>query len=335
MSAQMLVRVTVTRLATVAALLLLVAPPVAEAQQAERVHRIGFLSAAATAPDEREAFRQGLSDHGYVEERNLFIEWRSAEGRDERLPGFAAELVRLKVEIIVTSSTPAAVAAKKATTSIPIVFTVVGDPVGVGLVGNLARPGRNLTGFTNLSVDITQKRLELFREGVPSMRSIVILTDPGNPASALVVQEARIAASRLGMEARLIEVRHLSELDPAFKTIAREGARGVALVPVGGPFIHTHRMRISELATKGGLPVLGINTEMAKNGALIFYGASHVDIARRAAGYIAKILNGIQPGDLPVEQPTKFELIINLKTAKVLGLIIPQLLLLRADQIIQ
>jgi ABC-type uncharacterized transport system substrate-binding protein len=308
------------------------APLVAEGQQTERVRRIGFLSAAIPGSEVDDALRQGLREHGYVEGQNLLIEWRFAEGRYDRLPGLAAELIRLKVEVVVTLSTEAALAAKKATASIPIVFTQVSDPVATGVVSSLARPGGNLTGFSMLAVDLTGKRLELFKEAVPSLKSVIILARRGSPVNALAWKEAQIAAPKLGLEARLVEVRDAEELEPAFTTMARERAGGVVLVP--SSFLVTHRIQIAELAMKRRLPVLGW-TMFAHDDALITYGASTSDVLRRAGGHVAKILSGAKPGDLPVEQPTKLELVIDLKTAKALGLTIPQSVLLRADHVIE
>ena len=308
-------------------------PLAVDAQQTEKVRRIGFLSGAIPAPEVEDALRQGLREHGYIEGQNLLVEWRFAEGRNDRLPGFAAELVRLRVEVLVTLATPAALAAKKATAAIPIVFTQVTDPVALGVVSSLGRPGGNLTGFSLLAVELTGKRLELLKEAVPSLKSVVTLTDSANPTSALGVKEAQIAARRLGLEARLIEVRDADELEPAFTTMARERARGVVLVP--SSFLVTHGLRIAELAIKRQLPVLAWTDSLVQRGALMSYGPSTPDILRRAGGHVAKILNGAKPGDLPVEQPTKLELVINLKTAKALGLTIPPSLLLRADQVIQ
>jgi putative ABC transport system substrate-binding protein len=310
----------------------LFAPRGAEAQQTEKVRRVGFLSAAIPGSSVDDAFRQGLREHGYVEGQNLLIEWRFAEGRYDRLPGLAAELIRLKVEVVVTLSTEAALAAKKATASIPIVFTQVSDPVATGVVSSLARPGGNLTGFSMLAVDLTGKRLELFKEAVPSLKSVIILARRGSPVNALAWKEAQIAAPKLGLEARLVEVRDAEELEPAFTTMARERAGGVVLVP--SSFLVTHRIQIAELAMKRRLPVLGW-TMFAHDDALITYGASTSDVLRRAGGHVAKILSGAKPGDLPVEQPTKLELVIDLKTAKALGLTIPQSVLLRADHVIE
>jgi len=233
----------------------------------------------------------------------------------------------------VTMAAPAAVAAKRASPAIPIVFMAVGDPVALGLVPSLARPRGTITGFTHLTVDLTGKRLELFKEAVPSLKSVVVLTDPANPTTSLAFKEAQIAAHRLGLQVRLIEVRHLGELEPALATVAHERASGVALV--SGPFVFTHRAEVIDFATKGRLPVVGWNSDLAQSGALLSYGASGFDIGRRAAGYVDKILKGVKPADLPVEQPTKFELVINLKTAKALKLTIPPSLLGRADQVIE
>ena len=321
-------------LAVVLAVSLALAPVAAEAE-ATKVYRIGFLalqSAADLAPYVN-AFRQGLREHAYVEGQNLLIEWRFADGRYDRLRSFAAELVGMKVDVVVTLSTEAALAAKKATASIPIVFTQVSDPVASGVVASLARPGGNLSGFSLIAVELTGKRLELFKEAVPSLKLAIILCHRGSPVNALALNEAEIAAHRLGLEARLVEVRDADELEPAFTMMARERAHGVVLVP--SSLLVTHGLRIAELATKRRLPVLGWTDLQAQKGALMSYGPSTSDVLRRGGGHVAKILNGAKPGDLPVEQPTKFELVINLKTAKALGLTIPPSLLLRADQVIE
>jgi ABC-type uncharacterized transport system substrate-binding protein len=312
---------------------ILAGPHTVDAQQSRKVSRIGFLSAAIPDPPTLDGFRQGLREHGYIEGHNLLVEWRFAEGRNDRLPGFAEELVRLKVEVVVTLAPAAALAAKKATVTIPIVFTQVVDPVALGVVSSLARPGGNLTGFSILGVELTGKRLELFQEAVPSLKSVVILTDSANLNNALAVREAQIAARRLGLEWRLIEVRDANELEPAFITMARERARGVVLVP--SSFLVTHGLQITELAINKRLPMLAWTGTLVLGGALMSYGPSTSDILRRAGERVAKILNGAKPGDLPVEQPTKLELVINLKTAKTLGLTIPPSVLGRADQVIE
>jgi len=321
-------------LAVVLALGLTLAPLAAEAQ-APKVYRIGFLALQPftdLAPYVA-ALRQGLREHAYVEGQNLVIESRFADGNYDRLPSFAAELVGMKVDVVVTLSTEAALAAKKATASIPIVFTQVSDPIASGVVASLARPGGNLSGFSLIAVELTGKRLELFKEAIPSLKLSIIFCHRGSPVNALALKEAEVAAHKLGLEARLVEVRDADELEPAFTTIARERAHGVVLVP--SSFLVTHGFRITELATRKRLPVLGWTDLQARKGALMSYGPSASDVLRRAGGHVAKILNGAKPGDLPVEQPTKFELIINLKTAKGLGLTIPQSVLLRADQIIE
>jgi putative tryptophan/tyrosine transport system substrate-binding protein len=304
-----------------------------QAQQTEKIRRIGFLSAALPGPEVDGAFRQGLREFGYVEGHNLLIERRFAEGSYDRLAGFAAELVRLKVEVVVALSTEAALAAKKATPSIPIVFTQVSDPVASGVVSNLARPGGNLSGFSILTVELTGKRLELIKEGVPSLKSVIILCHRGSPANALALKEAQIAAPRLGLAARLVEVGDAEELEPTFTMMARERASGVVLVP--SSFLMTHASQITELATKRRLPLLAWTDALVLRRALMSYGPNTSDVLRRAGGHVAKILNGASLGDLPVERPAKFELVINLKTAKALGLTIPQTLLLRADEVIE
>ena len=311
----------------------LLAVPLATAQQAGKVYRIGFLSAPTAPAADTAAFRQILRERGYVEGNDLLIEWRFAEGKDDRLPGLAAELVNLNVDVIVTVASSATVAAQKTTAAIPIVFTVVADPIAIGLVRTLARPGGNITGLAASQIELAGKRLALVKEAVPSLASVLILANPANPATALFLQESRNAARRLGLQARVVEVRHSSELEPAFRIMSRERAPVVVLQP--DPLIFENRSQILELAAKHRLAVLGWQNELAKSGALISYGADHADIYRRAAVYVDKILKGAKPADLPVEQPTKFEFVINLKTAKALGLTIPQSLLLRADEVIQ
>ena len=314
---------------------ILAGPLVAEAQlqQTEKVRRIGYLSEPIPSPITVEAFRQGLREHGYVEGRNLLIEWRSADGKTDRLPALAAELINLKVEVIVTQGTNAAPAAKNATALTPIVFTFVADPVAQGLIASLARPGGTITGVSSISVDLTGKRLELLKEAIPSLKSIVLLTHPAHVASASSANEAQIAARQLGLVVRVVEVRDPTELEPALASVAHERATAVAPVPFA--FFVQHKNQISQLATKRLVPVVGWNRDLAESGALISYGPNIDELFRRAASHVDKILRGGKPGDLPVEQPTKIELIINLKTAKALGLTIPQSLLLRADQVIE
>src|SRR5262245_20516180 len=260
---------------------ILAVPLAAEGQQKEKVRRIGFLSAAIADPTVEDGLRQGLREHGYVEGQNLLVERRFAEGRNDRLAVFAEELVRLRVEVVVTATAPAVLAIKKATAAIPIVFTLVPDPVALGVVSSLARPGGNLSGFAQLTVELTGKRLELFKEVVPSLKSVAILTDSANPTSALAWKEAQIAARRVGLEARLIEMRGADQLEPAFTTMARESAGGVLLVP--SPFLVSHGIQIAELGIKNRLPVFGwtgSGSFWTKSGLLGSYGPSTSDILR-------------------------------------------------------
>ena len=320
------------RLCSILILGLVLGPPAA-AQQAEKVRRVAFLSAPTPSPAMIDAFREGLRESGYVEGRNIVIDWRSAEGKAERLAGLAADVVSQKPAVIVTFATQATLAAEKATNTIPIIFTQVGDPVGSGIVTSLARPGANVTGFTNVIVDLTRKRLELMRDTVPALKSIAVLTDPTEPLNTSYLNETRIAAKELGLEVRVVDVRHPGELGAAFTAIVQARTQAVVLIP--GPFIFTHRMQIANLAAKGRLPVLGWDRELTESGALISYGPDRLKMLRRAALYVDKMLRGAKPADLPVEGPTQFALVINLKTAKALGITIPQSLLLRADEVIQ
>jgi putative tryptophan/tyrosine transport system substrate-binding protein len=307
--------------------------PLANAQQAERVLRIGFLSAPTPSRAMIDAFRAGLREGGYVDGRNVVIEWRSADGKAERLPGLAAEIASLKPDVIVTFATLATLAAKKETTTIPIVFTQVGDPIGSGIVTSLARPGGNATGFTNVIVDLTRKRLEVMREAVPALKSVAVLTDPTDPLNTSYLEKTSIAARELGLEIRVVDVRHPSELGPAFAAIVQARMQAVVLIP--GPFLFTHRMQIANLAEKARLPVVGWDRDLAESGALISYGPNRLEMLRRAAAYADKIFKGAKPADLPVEGPTEFELIVNLKAARSLGLTIPQSVLFRADDVMK
>jgi len=312
----------------------LAAPLAAEAQQPGKIARIGRLSplsAPADAPI-REGLRQGLRDLGWVEGQNLTIENRFAEGNVRRLAELAAELVRLKVDVIVTGSVPAAAAARNATTTIPIVMVMTGDPLASGLVPSLARPGGNLTGMTALGLELSAKRLELLKEAVPDVTRVAVLTDPAFPDSGPSVKRLEGAARALGMQLRIQEVRDPSEFEKAFADMSSE--RAGALMVQGDPILYTHRRRIVELVAKSRLLAMYAMREYVDAGGLMFYGASLPDMHRRAATYVDKILKGARPGDLPIEQATKFELVINLKTAKALGLTIPTSLLHRADQVI-
>jgi putative tryptophan/tyrosine transport system substrate-binding protein len=314
----------------------LAAPLGAEAQQARKRYRIGFLSLASEIepPDQSDvaAFREGLRVLGYAEGENLVIEQRYAAGRLERLPELAAELVRLKVDVLVTYGSGSS--AKQATRSIPIVFIVEPDPVGTGLVASLARPGANITGLADAHADLVPKRLELLKEVVPSAARVGVLLNPAR-STATQLKIAQTAASALGLTVFPVAVTGpgSDDLDRAFATMGKEHPG--ALLVIGDPTLAIRRNRIAELAIKRRLPTSGTVRTWAEAGLLMAYGTNFIDVFRHAATYVDKILKGAQPGDLPVEQPTKFELVINLKTAKALGLTIPPSLLLRADQVIE
>ncbi len=317
------------------ALGLFAAPLASAAQQLAKVPRIGFLwsSGRTATPPNFEAFRQGLRELGYMEGQNIAFESRWAEVRFDRLPTLAGELVRLRVDLIATGGTPAARAAKEATTTIPIVAVAVGDPVGTGLVASLARPGGNLTGLSDITVDMSAKRLELIKEVVPTVSRVAVLWNPTHPTNPLQLRETQVAAQAFGVRVQLAEVRGADELERAFATMMRE--RPGALVVLSDPFMLLHRGRLADLAAKNRLPAVYPWREHAEAGGLMSYGPSLPDLYRRAATYVDKILKGAKPADLPVEQPTRFELVINLKTAKALGLTIPPSVLIRADQVIQ
>jgi putative ABC transport system substrate-binding protein len=317
-----------------------VAPLAAEAQPLTKVPRIGYLEiASAELPVAQamvDAFRQGLRERGYVEGQTFVIEYRAAAGRAERLPDLVAELVRLKVNVIVASATPAALAAKQATTTIPIVSAVMGDPVGDGLVASLARPGGNITGLTFLAPALVAKRLQLLKEAVPGASHVAALLHPGvygEHTMKDMLKEAEVAAQTLGVQLQLLEARSPNEFDRAFSAMVTNSASGLVVFP--SPMFYGAHRRLVDLAAKHRLPAIYAFQEAVAGGGLMSYGTSIPDLSRRAATYVDKILKGAKPGDLPVEQPTKFELLINLKTAKALGLAIPPSLLGRADQIIE
>ncbi len=315
---------------------LLCAPLTADAQPAGKVPRIGFLGTRTLSDTSSglDAFRQGLRELGWVEGQNIVIDYRFAEGRFDRLPDLAAELVRLKVAIIVAAPTPAAVAAKKATETIPIVAIALGDPVGIGLIANLARPGGNVTGLTfSVGLEIGAKQLELLKETVPKVRRVAILSNPGNPGQALSIKHLNVAARSLGVQLQLLEARGPNEFDGVFAAMAKEHVG--ALLVVADSMFNLHRTRLADLAARSRLPAAYGLRENVEAGGLMSYGPSVRDLFRRGATFVDKILKGAKPADLPVEQPTKFELVINLKTAKALGLTIPPSLLGRADQVIQ
>jgi ABC-type uncharacterized transport system substrate-binding protein len=307
------------------------APLAAEAQQTRKVPRVGVLG--GQSPEISPpilALREGLRDLGYVEGQNIAIEWRWAQGKNERYPDLAAELVKLKVDIIVAPTSAGAQAAQRATRTIPIVMGFVSDPVALGLVANLARPGGNITGLAVPTPEMAGKRLQLLREVAPTLARIAVFNDPSGPSPDLRGTEA--AARALGVQLHVWEVRSSGDIDRAFTTIARERATGIIILSGGSLF--THRAQIAQLAAKHHLPTSAWTREFTEAGCLMSYGANQADVARRAAAFVDKILKGAKPGDLPVEQPTTFELVINLKTAKALGLTIPPSLLARADQVI-
>ena len=319
-------------LAVILTLSLISALRAGEAQQTGRIVRIGQLWGPGAAAATEDAFRQGLRERGYVEGRDVVVEWRFAEGKGERLPELAAELLRLKVDVIVTLAPAAVVAAQKATSDTPIVFTMVDDPVAMGLVQTLGRPGGNITGLATLQNELSAKRLEFLTEAVPSVKSVVILTNPALE-SASAAQDALLAARRLRLDGRVVPVRNWGEIESALTKAAQLHAGAIVLMP--DPLVFSHRADIAKIAAKHGIPVIGWQILLAQAGAFLSYGANPPDMMRRAAHIVDKILKGAKPANLPVEQPTKFELVINLKTAKALGLTIPQSLLGRADHVIE
>ncbi len=316
-------------IATTAALL--VAPRRSWAEGKPR--RIGLLGGFQNLPILK-VWQEGLRDHGWIEGKNLIIEYRYFEGHAERIPALAAELVALKPDLLIGSNPQAAVALKSATANIPIVFVSVADPVGLGLVQSLSRPGGNITGFTDLVPgDWIAKRIEILREIVPNASKIAILVNPGNPQHKLrLTDEVPQAAQTLGLALLIIEATTAEELDTAFASAAAQHAD--AIVIFGDPVTIQHAPRVIALAAKHRLPASYLFRQFA-NGGLLVYGPDIADLFRRAAGYVDKILKGAKPGDLPVQQPTKFELVINMKTAKALGLTVPPSLLIRADEVIE
>ena len=282
-----------------------------------------------------EAFRQGLRDLGYIEGGNVVIESRDAEGKLERLPALAAELVALKVDVIVAPSTPAALAAKQATRTLPIVFAAVADPVARGLVTSLARPGGNVTGSSNLAPELVGKRLEQLKQAVPGVNRVAVLWQPGiaGRTEKDMVNAAEVAAQALGVRLQFVEARGPADFDRAFSEMT--GARAGALTLLGSGMFFIERRRLVDLAATNRLPAVYGLREYVDAGGLMSYGPNSADLYRRAATYVDRLLKGAKPGDLPIEQPTRFELVINLKTAKALGLTIPTSLLARADQVIE
>ena len=310
-------------------------PLAARAQQAGKVHRIGVLETISTTLNVANfyALREGLRQLGYAEGQNLVIEYRSADGRDDRFPGLARELLALKVDVIVTRGTPAAKAVKNATSTVPVVMMASGDPVGVGLVTSLARPGGNITGLSAIVGELSPKRLELIREIVPGLARIAVLANTSNDAVRRDWARIETAARSLGVQSQLLDLRESDALGPTFDDASAR--RADALVVVIDAITQANQQRIVDLAMKHRLPAIYSSREFVDAGGLISYGVSYPDLYRRAATYVDKILKGTKPADLPVEQPTKLELVINLKTAKALGLELPATVLARADEVIE
>jgi putative ABC transport system substrate-binding protein len=308
---------------------------IAEAQPLTKHSRIGFLNVGtpATSPARQEVFRQGLRDLGYLEGKNIVIEWRYAEGKPDRLPAIAADLVRLKVDVIVTGGGISTRSAKDATVTIPIVMTQDIDPVGNGFVASLARPGGNITGLSTLAPEISGKQMELLKEIVPKFARVAVLGTTTNPGNAQALKETELAAGAFKVQLQYLDVLGSKDIDTGFQTASK--ARADAVLVLISSVLNTHRAPVVNLAVKSRLPVIYPFPEFVEAGGLISYGVSFADLWRRAATYVDKILKGAKPADLPVEQPTKFELIINLKAAKQIGLTIPPNVLVRADKVIK
>jgi putative ABC transport system substrate-binding protein len=312
---------------------ILATPRVAGAQTVSQ-RRIGVLLVLLSpAGSEAEAFRQGLRDAGYVEGRDIVIEWRSADGDYARVPQLAVDLVARKVDVIVADTTPATRAAQRATSTIPIVMAIVADPVGDGVVASLSQPGGNVTGLSIMLAELAAKRLQLLKEAMPSLTRVVVLWNPPTPYHAKAVENLKAVAPSLGIELSLVSARTPNEISAAFEAVNRANAQ--ALYVVDSPPFFTQRTTLLKLAAKARLALVSGERPYADEGGLMSYGPSYEDQLRRSAGYVDKIFKGAKPSGLPIEQPTKFTLVINLKTAKTLGLTIPQPVLLRADQVIQ
>jgi putative ABC transport system substrate-binding protein len=318
------------RAVAVLVLALLAAPVAAET----RVSRIGFISTASPGSSPaNNAFQRGLRELSYIEGQNIVIEWRWGLGKTERFPEFAAELVRLKVDVIVTANDLAGLAAQKATKTIPIVVAVMGDPVGSGLVATLARPGGNVTGLSPQSSEIAAKRLQLLREALPTVARVALLADTNDANYRPLIRESEVAARALGLHLSLQEVSRPTDITRAFAAVAKEGVGAVSTV--GGTMFYANRERLAEEALKNRLPMMCGVREQVEAGCLMSYSMSLQDMFRRAAYLVDKILKGVKPADLPVEQASTFELAVNVKTARTLGLTIPPALLLRADHLIE
>jgi putative ABC transport system substrate-binding protein len=309
---------------------LLAVTVVAAAQQAKKIPRIGYLFTGLLAPKE---FLQALRELDYVEGKNIVVEFRSAEGREEKLPALAAELASLNVDVIVAPGTASARAARQATKTIPIVYTGGADPVAIGLVASLARPGGNVTGVTSLSRELTGKRLELLKETFPNVALVAVLTRGVNPVTTELLKDTEAAAKAFRLRLQILEVRGPNDFDKAFSAITKQ--RAGALIELPSPLFHSNRKRIVEFAAKSRLPSVFHSRDFVDAGGLMCYGEHNAELLRRVAYYVDRILKGTKPADLPVEQPTKFEFIVNLKTAKQIGLRIPPNVLVRADKVIK
>ena len=307
----------------------------AEAQQARKVPRIGYLTATSLSSNVAriDAFRQGLRELWYVEGKNILIEWRSGEGKLERQGELAAELVRLKVDVIITSGPTITRAAKEATVTIPIVMAFDSDPIGNGFIASLARPGGNITGLSALAPELSGKQLELLKEIVPKLSRVAVLGNSSEPANPKTLKEIELAAGAFGVQLQSLDVLGPNDIDTAFRAATK--AHVDALVVLVSVVLTDHRTQIANLALKGRLPAIYYSRQFVEAGGLMSYAASFTDLSRRAATYVDKILKGTRPADLPVEQPTKFEFIINLKAAKQIGLTIPPAVLARADKVIK
>ncbi len=317
----------------IAAVLLTVVVMV-EAQQPAKIPRIGFLAATPSGSSDRtDTFRQGLRELGYVEGKNIIIEYRRAEGQFERLPELAAELVHLKVEVIVAAGAASTRRAKEATATIPIVMASDNDPVGSGFVASLARPGGNITGLSQMAPELAGKRLEILKEIVPKLSRLAVLGEFNNPGNAQSLKETELVAEAFKVRLQSLDVRGPKDIESGFQKASKGHADAVLVL--GGPVATAQREHIAELAAKSGLPAMYPQSDYMDAGGLIFYGPSFSDLFHRAATYVDKILKGAKPADLPVEQPTKFELVINLKAAKQIGLTIPPNVLVRADKVIK
>jgi putative ABC transport system substrate-binding protein len=307
-----------------------------DAQSTEKVYRLGFLASGTSTASVGmvEAFRDGMRELGWVEGRNVVVDYRFAEGRNERLPGLAAELVRNRVDLIVAANSPTVIAARNATSTIPIVMTSVADPVGFGVIASLARPGGNVTGVTySAGLEIFGKQLQLLQEVVPTAKRVAFLWNPSNPGHAAIASNVQTAAKSLGLSIQLVEARTPDDFDGAFAAIAKERAQ--ALVVASDSMFGSYALRLGELTTRNRLPSIHGTRSNVEAGGLIMYGANIPSQVRRSAVYVDKILKGANPADLPVEQPTRFELIVNLKTAKALGISISPSMLARADSVIE